>query len=118
SSADRCILAGIGPAGQRCTPGRGSPGAGRLFPSGTGEEREHVSEPPHPPQRPRPPPPPPRPPPPAPPRQYVRKVSGVARPTPATEAAFEQAVATVARATAELLKELPPRRQPPKADPP
>ena len=51
-------------------------------------------------------------------RQYVRKVSGVARPTPATEAAFEQAVAVVARATAEVLKDLPPRRQPPKADPP
>jgi hypothetical protein len=51
-------------------------------------------------------------------RQYVRKVSGVSRPTPATEVAFEQAVATVARATAEVLSELPPRRQPPKADPP
>jgi hypothetical protein len=51
-------------------------------------------------------------------RQYVRKVSGVTHPTPATEAAFQQAVATVARATAEVLKELPPRRQPPKADPP
>ena len=51
-------------------------------------------------------------------RQYVRKVSGVTHPTPATEAAFEQAVATVARATAEVLKELPPRRRPPKADPP
>ncbi|HEY4728525.1 MAG TPA: DUF2277 domain-containing protein [Actinomycetes bacterium] len=51
-------------------------------------------------------------------RQYVRKVSGVTRPTPATEVAFEQAVATVARATAEVLSELPPRRQPPKADPP
>ena len=51
-------------------------------------------------------------------RQYVRKVSGVTHPTPATEAAFEQAVATVARATAEVLGELPPRRQPPKADPP
>jgi hypothetical protein len=51
-------------------------------------------------------------------RQYVRKVSGVTRPTPATEEAFEQAVATVARATAEMLQRLPPRRQPPKADPP
>ena len=51
-------------------------------------------------------------------RQYVRKVSGVAHPTPATEAAFEQAVAAVARATAEVLQELPQRRQPPKADPP
>ena len=51
-------------------------------------------------------------------RQYVRKVSGVTRPTPATEEAFEQAVAIVARATAEVLQGLPPRRQPPKADPP
>jgi hypothetical protein len=52
-------------------------------------------------------------------RQYVRKVSGVTRPTPATEAAFEQAVTAVAEATAEVLKDLPPRRQPPpKADPP
>jgi hypothetical protein len=51
-------------------------------------------------------------------RQYVRKISGVTRPTPATEVASEQAVATVARATAEVLSELPPRRQPPKADPP
>ena len=51
-------------------------------------------------------------------RQYVRKVSGVTRPTPATEEAFEQAVATIARATAEVLHDLPPRRQPPKADPP
>jgi hypothetical protein len=51
-------------------------------------------------------------------RQYVRKVSGVTRPTPATEAIFEEAVAAVARATAEVLEGLPPRRQPPKADPP
>jgi hypothetical protein len=51
-------------------------------------------------------------------RQYVRKISGVTHPTPATEAAFEQAVAAVARATAEVLAHLPPRRQPPKADPP
>jgi hypothetical protein len=51
-------------------------------------------------------------------RQYVRKVSGVTHPTPATEEAFEQAVATIARATAEVLHDLPPRRQPPKADPP
>jgi hypothetical protein len=51
-------------------------------------------------------------------RQYVRKVSGITRPSPATEAAFEQAVATIARATAEVLRELPPRRQPPRKDPP
>jgi hypothetical protein len=51
-------------------------------------------------------------------RQYVRKVSGVTRPTPATEEVFEQAVATVARVTAEVLRELPPRRQPPRNLPP
>jgi hypothetical protein len=51
-------------------------------------------------------------------RQYVRKVSGVTRATPAAEEAFERAVATIARATAEVLHDLPPRRQPPKADPP
>jgi hypothetical protein len=51
-------------------------------------------------------------------RQYVRKVSGVTRPTAANDAAFEQAVATIARATAEVLRELPPRRQPPKHLPP
>jgi hypothetical protein len=51
-------------------------------------------------------------------RQYVRKVSGVTRPTAATEEVFEQAVATVARVTAEVLRELPPRRQPPRNIPP
>jgi hypothetical protein len=51
-------------------------------------------------------------------RQYVRKVSGVTRPTAATEEVFEQAVATVARVTAEVLGELPQRRQPPRNLPP
>jgi hypothetical protein len=51
-------------------------------------------------------------------RQYVRKVSGITHPTPATSEAFEQAVASVTRVTAEVLRELPPRRQPPKAVPP
>jgi hypothetical protein len=51
-------------------------------------------------------------------RQYVRKVSGVTHPTAATEEVFEQAVATVARVTAEVLRELPPRRQPPRNLPP
>ena len=46
-------------------------------------------------------------------RQYVRKVSGVAKPTAATEAAFERAVRAVTAATAELIGDLPPRRQPP-----
>jgi hypothetical protein len=51
-------------------------------------------------------------------RQYVRKVSGISRPTAATEEVFEQAVAAIARVTAEVLRDLPARRQPPKAVPP
>ena len=51
-------------------------------------------------------------------RQYVRKISGITRPTAATSEAFEQAVAAVARVTAEVLRELPPRRQPPANLPP
>jgi hypothetical protein len=51
-------------------------------------------------------------------RQYVRKVSGVAKPTPATEAAFEVAVRKVTAATSELLSGLPPRKQPPATVPP
>jgi hypothetical protein len=46
-------------------------------------------------------------------RQYVRKVSGVARTSAANDVAFEQAVAAVAEATARLLERLPARRQPP-----
>jgi hypothetical protein len=51
-------------------------------------------------------------------RQYVRKVSGVQSTSPATADAVEQAVALVAEATAELLRVLPPRRQPPPTLPP
>lgn len=51
-------------------------------------------------------------------RQYVRKVSGIRQPTSRTEEAFERAVAIVAKATAEVLIELPPRQQPPKTEPP
>ncbi|MBK9179804.1 MAG: DUF2277 domain-containing protein [Acidimicrobiales bacterium] len=51
-------------------------------------------------------------------RQYVRKVSGIRQPSPATEDRFEQAVAEVARITADLLDGLPPRRQPPAQVPP
>ena len=50
--------------------------------------------------------------------QYVRKVSGVQKPSPATQAAVDRAVAAVAAATAELLSELPDRRQPPPTLPP
>jgi hypothetical protein len=51
-------------------------------------------------------------------RQYVRKVSGVGKPTDATAVAFERAVEAVTAATIELLGALPPRRVPPKNDPP
>jgi hypothetical protein len=51
-------------------------------------------------------------------RQYARKVSGVQKTSPATEEAFERAVASIADATSELIAELPPRRQPPKSEPP
>jgi hypothetical protein len=51
-------------------------------------------------------------------RQYVRKVSGVAKVSPATEAAVERAVELVAAATADLLAVLPPRRTPPATEPP
>jgi hypothetical protein len=51
-------------------------------------------------------------------RQYVRKVSGITRPSEANVDAFEAAVAEVTATTARLLAELPPRRQPPKTVPP
>lgn len=51
-------------------------------------------------------------------RQYVRKVSGVQSTSAATEVAFEQAVHRVADATAELLATLPPRKVPPRSEPP
>lgn len=51
-------------------------------------------------------------------RQYVRKVSGVTRPTAANADAFETAVAEVTATTARLLGGLPPRKQPPKTVPP
>ena len=51
-------------------------------------------------------------------RQYVRKVSGVTRPSAANVDAFETAVAEVTATTTRLLASLPPRRQPPKTVPP
>jgi hypothetical protein len=51
-------------------------------------------------------------------RQYVRKVSGITHPVAANDEAFEHAVVTIAHATAEVLRDLPPRRQPPKSLPP
>ncbi|HLI44426.1 MAG TPA: DUF2277 domain-containing protein [Acidimicrobiales bacterium] len=51
-------------------------------------------------------------------RQFVRKVSGVGSLSTATEGPFERAVHEIAAATAALLRDLPPRRQPPKVEPP
>jgi hypothetical protein len=51
-------------------------------------------------------------------RQYVRKISGVQKTSPSTEEAFERAVAIIAEASHDLLHALPPRKQPPKYDPP
>lgn len=51
-------------------------------------------------------------------RQYVRKVSGITRPSAANVEAFERAVAEVTASTTRLLDELPARRQPPKTVPP
>ena len=50
--------------------------------------------------------------------QYVRKVSGVAKTSAATQEAFERAVTIIADATADLIGALPPRRVPPRTDPP
>lgn len=50
--------------------------------------------------------------------QYVRKVSGVSKPSAATAEAFEKAVEAIAGATTTLLEELPARRQPPTSEPP
>jgi hypothetical protein len=51
-------------------------------------------------------------------RQYVRKVSGVQKPSGVTSEAFERAVSLVASATADLLVDLPPRKVPPPTEPP
>jgi hypothetical protein len=51
-------------------------------------------------------------------RQYVRKVSGVQSTSERTAEPFERAVRLVTAATAELLAELPPRKQPPPTLPP
>ena len=50
--------------------------------------------------------------------QYVRKVSGVQKPSAATADAVARAVERIAAATTELLAELPPRQQPPPTVPP
>lgn len=51
-------------------------------------------------------------------RQYIRKVSGLAKPNATVSPAFEGAVAEVAETTRRLLAQCPPRRQPPPTEPP
>ena len=51
-------------------------------------------------------------------RQYVRKVTGVQKTSADTEAAFERAVAIIAETTERVVQELPPRKVPPKTQPP
>ncbi len=51
-------------------------------------------------------------------RQYVRKITGVQKTSAATEGPVERAVASVTAATTELLAALPPRKVPPKTEPP
>ncbi|WP_018178702.1 DUF2277 domain-containing protein [Jongsikchunia kroppenstedtii] len=50
--------------------------------------------------------------------QYVRKVSGITKPSDANRAALEKAARIVTKATTEMLDALPERRQPPKTVPP
>ncbi len=51
-------------------------------------------------------------------RQYIRKVTGIRAPNATVEPAYEAAVARVAQITADLLADLPARRQPPAKTPP
>lgn len=50
--------------------------------------------------------------------QFIRKVSGVRRPSPAADAAVDAAVAEIAATVHRLLDTLPARRQPPATVPP
>jgi hypothetical protein len=50
-----------------------------------------------------------------PPTSNIRKVSGITRPSAATSEVFEQVVAAITRVATQVLRELPQRRQPPKA---
>ena len=51
-------------------------------------------------------------------RQFVRKVTGIGRPSGAVAEATETAAMEIAAITEALLAGLPPRRQPPKTVPP
>jgi hypothetical protein len=51
-------------------------------------------------------------------RQFVRKISGIQKTSAANEARFEEAVAEITAISAALLADLPPRKVPPKSEPP
>lgn len=51
-------------------------------------------------------------------RQYIRKVTGIAKPKAELAARLEDAAMEVADVTARVLAEVPARRQPPKSVPP
>jgi len=51
-------------------------------------------------------------------RQFVRKISGIQKTSAANEERFEWAVAEITAISTELLGDLPPRKVPPKNDPP
>jgi hypothetical protein len=51
-------------------------------------------------------------------RQYVRKVSGITKPSGVTVERFEEAVRDIAAITTSLLADLPERRNPPPTLPP
>jgi len=50
--------------------------------------------------------------------QYIRKVSGITKPRAEIAERLEAAALEVAEVTEELLRSLPPRRQPPRTVPP
>ncbi|MGE0879378.1 MAG: DUF2277 domain-containing protein [Acidimicrobiia bacterium] len=51
-------------------------------------------------------------------RQFVRKVSGVTSTSARTSEAFDAAVQQITAITTDLLRDLPPRQQPPATLPP
>ena len=51
-------------------------------------------------------------------RQFIRKVTGIREPNTQVEPGYEAAIARITEVTRDLLADLPPRRQPPKVDPP
>lgn len=51
-------------------------------------------------------------------RQFVRKISGITKPSKVTEERFEEAVHEIAVIATALLADLPPRKNPPPTEPP